>query len=99
MESLMPFHGLNIIRTGNTGIPHSSNSAIRPAPFPPEEIWRWHYQQAVLRMLRASAGPAKLDFNHDFPDHSNILIVDEPAATPSLTPVLSETHSTDLYYL
>jgi hypothetical protein len=43
-------------------------------------------------MLRASAGPAKLNFNHDMPGHPNILVVDEPVddpPTPSLTPVLS----------
>jgi hypothetical protein len=37
-----------------------------PRQFPPRKIWKWHYEQCVLRMLRAGAYAP--DDEHDYED-------------------------------
>ncbi|KAA8896327.1 hypothetical protein FN846DRAFT_910765 [Sphaerosporella brunnea] len=39
---------------------------VSPRQFPPPEIWNWHYNQCVLRMLRAGAYAP--DDEHDYED-------------------------------
>lgn len=56
VDSLLPFHGQDI----RLHLPRFHLGLQNINDGPPADVWRWHYQQCILRMLRASINASPL---------------------------------------